>query len=95
MTWMRLTMSSDEAKGQYNDFQEAYFSAFVAAGAPQDAAMFATNRSASEDAFYFSPAATTLFSVVLKSRGAKPCDKPSRVSVSVLVCNGDAISMLD
>src|SRR3546814_13419165 len=94
MKWMRVEMIEAEAAGHFDDVQEAFSSAFVTSGAPEQAAMFTSNVAACEDAFYFSPLATSLFSSVIKARGGVCCDAPSRDSVSLLVGNGDPFTLL-
>ena len=84
---MRLEKTPAEAEGHFDDLQEAFFAAFVAAGLPKHAAMYVSKINASEDAFYFSPAASSFLSAGLAGRKAQPCSPPSEDSLTLLVCN--------
>lgn len=94
MGWMRVTMSRDEELGLSSELQDAFASTFIAAGAPEDAAMFSGNPNADDASYYFTPAAAELFTAVLIGRAAQSCSAPSRGTVSLLVGNGDPFDML-
>jgi hypothetical protein len=82
-----MEMTPAEANEDYEDFQEAFAAVFIAAGAPKDARMFRSRTDESKNAFYFSPAAASLFLAVLKDRGAQPCLQLSNDILILLVGN--------
>jgi hypothetical protein len=94
MQWMRVPMTASEARGQYTELMDSFYVAFSEAGSPEDVALFVSNPSSEDDAFYFTPVAAAMFAKLLKQRRAKSCKAPSRASVSLLVGSGTPQDML-
>ena len=77
MTWMKVTISAAEAEaGGYDRIVESFDAAFMAAHAPEDAALFTNSVKERDYVFYFSPAAADIFSASLQALGAESCAPP-------------------
>ncbi|WP_043110146.1 hypothetical protein [Polycyclovorans algicola] len=95
-TWFSLEMGDGvEAFGPTGKIQEAFMPVYIAAGQPQDMAVFSSSRwgetpdgrSTKLHTVYFSPAAALL----AKSFGAIPCAKPSPIGIGLLVGPQEAL----
>jgi hypothetical protein len=90
MDWSVIKLSDrDVSKSAAIKLQQQFESMFIAALGPKDAAMFGNLHPERDNhLFYFSPAATRLFSKFLVD--ASPCAAPSKISVALLVGVSDA-----
>ncbi len=92
---MKITMPKAKAdSGGYSQVQIAFDAAFMAAGAPRNAALFSNSLIAPECFFYFSPGAVAIFSASLALMGAEQCDPPSPEGLISLVENGESFNLL-
>ena len=95
MSWMKVTMSHEEADaGECDRIQGAFGSVFAAMCNPENAALFTNSPKTAECEFYFSPGAVKIFSAHLGLMNATVCDAPPRKGTISLVGNGDTHSML-
>lgn len=87
--WMKVIVSAD-APAPGTHLQETFTRAFMAAGAPKDAALFTrTTDDGSHYEYYFSPGAVRIFGSALRLADAEPCESPPREGSTPLVVSED------
>jgi hypothetical protein len=99
MEWMKIVVSKDDiAVGRMSEIQNAFDTLFMAAGSPEDVAMFGRSRfdvASEEEAgngnddggdhevLCFSPAATQLARNMILRYDGRPCNQPGRSALLV------------
>ena len=82
MTWSKYEITGPEANKTFNAIQDRFTSAWIAAGAPKDAAMYFLSETQGKDTIiYLSPAATVIFKQ--SAWEFQPCAKPSSAGLLV------------
>jgi len=91
MSWHKVTMSVDQVVNrEHSRLQEQFEALFVAAGAPQDMALFsATLAGNTELNIYFSPGSVRHVQAIIDHYGGSSCEKPSEIP-ALLVGHADA-----
>jgi hypothetical protein len=78
MPWFKVTVSvNDLYKGLDTGIQNEFDSLFIAAGRPEDAALFANRMSPAGIELYFSPRASRFAYRLIAQYGGVPCAEPS------------------
>lgn len=96
MHWHTVTLSRDRiATGAGNTLLNELEAVIVAAGFPQDAAVFGSvDRSREGNIYYITPAASTIASTVIAKWGGTECDDPG-APVSLLIGRPEAYNKQD
>jgi hypothetical protein len=95
MSWMKVTMSHKVANaGGHKRVMDAFDAALMAAGNPENAALFSNRPTEKDCVFYFSPGAVNIFSSQLVLMDAEKCEAPPSVGTISLIGNGDPFAML-
>lgn len=96
-TWHVVTLPAHEAEphGKAMILQHGFEDAFIAAGGPKEAAMFAGRSDDRETHyFYFSPGAYNIVSNLLRVYEAARCETPLRDSVRLCAGHSGVKNML-
>lgn len=89
MDWYRIRVANYSADG----VQDAFEAAFMAAGAPKDAALFLRLQPEGAD-YYVSPGAMSFFQSTVTVLGGQPCPPPTTEGTTFLVGHDEARTML-
>ncbi len=87
MTWMRVTLSTDDiTANRHGQLQDAFEVIWMAALAPKDAGMFQLSSPTQYD-YYFSPKAAKMARALLAPFKPESCPAPAWGDLTVLVAD--------
>ena len=91
MSWHKVSLTADQVvKSVEIKLQEQFNALFVAAGGPQDMAMFASSLESNGVVIFFSPGSLPFAKPLIDTYGGTPSQKPDPKGVALLVGHTDA-----